>query len=57
MSSLLDTHWNAVKRILRYLRGTLYHGLSISRSDKLDLIGFSDADSASDRDACTLAPI
>ena len=38
------THWNGVKRILRYLKGTLCHGLHIAYSERLDIIGFSDAD-------------
>lgn len=38
------THWSATKRILRYLKGTMYHGLHISPALNLSLIGFSDAD-------------
>ncbi|KAK4397293.1 Retrovirus-related Pol polyprotein from transposon TNT 1-94 [Sesamum angolense] len=44
-------HWVAVKRILRYLKGTsnlalCYHGGS------LRLVGYSDADGSTDRDEC-----
>ncbi|KAM6542216.1 hypothetical protein CsatB_006663 [Cannabis sativa] len=39
-----DVHWIAVKRILRYLKGTAHHGLHISPSHNLHLVGFSDAD-------------
>ncbi|KAJ0787642.1 putative RNA-directed DNA polymerase [Helianthus annuus] len=39
-----DRHWVAVKRILRYLRGTISHGLCIRRSDVFDLHAYSDAD-------------
>lgn len=36
--------WGAAKRILRYLKGILHHGLHIRHSDNLSLIGYSDAD-------------
>jgi histone deacetylase 1/2 len=39
-----EEHLALVKRILRYLRGTTDHGLHLHRSDKLDLIAYSDAD-------------
>ena len=44
-------HWVAVKRILRYLKGTINYGLMYSRSSKSDdkmMIGYSDADWAGD---------
>ncbi|KAK0580290.1 hypothetical protein LWI29_000376 [Acer saccharum] len=44
------THWNAVKRVLRYLRGSLAHGLLLSRSSPLNLHAFADADWAGDPD-------
>ncbi|GAU26774.1 hypothetical protein TSUD_317720 [Trifolium subterraneum] len=53
LSNPLDDHWKAVKRILRYLSGTLHHGLLLQAAPKdkpLSLIGFSDADWASDPD-------
>jgi histone deacetylase 1/2 len=53
LSNPLEEHWKAVKRILRYLSGTLHHGLVIQAApiDKpLSLIGFCDADWASDPD-------
>ncbi|XP_062075781.1 uncharacterized mitochondrial protein AtMg00810-like [Humulus lupulus] len=37
-------HWSAMKRVLRYLKGTLHHGLHIKYSEKLPLTGYSDAD-------------
>lgn len=46
----LDTHYKAVKRILRYLKGTLQHGLVLKRSPNLSLTGFSDADWGGDPD-------
>ncbi|KAK9053993.1 hypothetical protein SSX86_025068 [Deinandra increscens subsp. villosa] len=39
-----DRHWVAVKRILRYLRGTSSRGLTIHRSINFDLHAYSDAD-------------
>lgn len=39
-----DIHWIAVKRILRYLRGTSTHGLLIRKSNDSVLHAYSDAD-------------
>ncbi|XP_024020247.1 uncharacterized protein LOC112091288 [Morus notabilis] len=50
MHKPLETHWRAVKRILRYLRGTLDFGLHLQKSTQLNLLGFCDADWASDPD-------
>jgi histone deacetylase 1/2 len=53
LSSPLEDHWKAVKRILRYLQGTLHHGLLIQPAPlntPLTLTGFCDADWASDPD-------
>ncbi|RVW43373.1 Retrovirus-related Pol polyprotein from transposon RE1 [Vitis vinifera] len=50
MQNPTEEHWKAVKRILRYLQGTLQHGLHLKKSSNLDLIGFCDADWASDLD-------
>jgi len=44
MHSPRTAHWNLVKRILRYLRGTINHGLVISASPSTDLKAYSDAD-------------
>lgn len=44
MHSPTDVHWSAVKRILRYLKNTVHHGLFFSRSSRLHLEAFSDAD-------------
>ncbi|KAG8495625.1 hypothetical protein CXB51_013396 [Gossypium anomalum] len=46
----LDTHYKAVKKILRYLQGTLDFGLCFTRTSKLLLEGYSDASWASDVD-------
>lgn len=45
-----SAHWSAVKRILRYLHGTIYYGLKIWRSSSLLLSAFSDADWAGSAD-------
>ena len=37
------THWNAVKRVLRYLKGTKDMGLHIKHSDELNLSSYLDA--------------
>ncbi|KAG9444818.1 hypothetical protein H6P81_016158 [Aristolochia fimbriata] len=39
-----DTHWSAVKHILRYLKGTLSYGLVIHPSSDLGVDVYSDAD-------------
>ncbi len=43
-------HWNAVKRIFRYLKGTSNFGLLYKNNNKEKLHGFSDADWAGDED-------
>ncbi|XP_021822406.1 uncharacterized protein LOC110763832 [Prunus avium] len=45
MGSPTDLHMEAVKRILRYLKGTLGHGLPFHRSpNSTILVAYSDAD-------------
>jgi histone deacetylase 1/2 len=46
------THWSAVKRILRYIQGTLSDGLSLRRPNASPdlLTAFSDADWAGNSD-------
>jgi histone deacetylase 1/2 len=44
IQSPTDVHWVAVKRILRFVKGTVGFGLKIQRSSNLLLSGFSDAD-------------
>jgi len=41
-------HWTAVKRILRYLNGTLDFGLLYDKENESECIGYSDADWAGD---------
>ncbi|KAK9070166.1 hypothetical protein SSX86_010566 [Deinandra increscens subsp. villosa] len=39
-----SSHMNALKRILRYVRGTIAHGLTIQRSTTHTLLAYTDAD-------------
>ena len=39
-----DSHWSLVKRILRYIRGTMGLGLTLTASSFTDLVAYSDAD-------------
>jgi len=39
-----EAHYNALKRILRYLKGTISHGLQLYRSSLSGLTAYSDAD-------------
>ncbi|GAU39478.1 hypothetical protein TSUD_159100 [Trifolium subterraneum] len=53
MSHPLESHWKAVKRILRYLKGTISHGLLLHPSPfspPFSLRAYSDADWATDQD-------
>ena len=43
-------HWRACKRILRYVCGTISHGIMFTLVNLLNLEGFSDADWASNLD-------
>lgn len=45
-----DIHWQAAKRILRYLAGSLSHGIFLNKQSLLHLHAFSDADWAGDTD-------
>ena len=49
MSKPGKDHWTGVKRILRYIQGTLNYGLTFSADDNNNLlVGYSDADQAGD---------
>ncbi|SPT15711.1 unnamed protein product [Triticum aestivum] len=44
MHAPCDAHWTAVKRVLRYIRGTMDLGLTLHASTALDITAYSDAD-------------
>uniref|UniRef100_A0A2N9FVG4 CCHC-type domain-containing protein n=1 Tax=Fagus sylvatica TaxID=28930 RepID=A0A2N9FVG4_FAGSY len=48
LSALHFTHYAAVIHILRYIKGTMFHGLHFSAHSTLDLCAYSDADWAGD---------
>ena len=54
MKSSIDVHWNALKRLLCYLLGTLRHGLILRRKCPLHLYAFSDVDWAGIRITTTV---
>lgn len=39
-----ESHWSVVKRILRYLKNTIMHGLFISKNSLCDIQAYSDFD-------------
>lgn len=43
-------HWEGIKRVLKYLKETLDHGLFIPKSESLSLFGYTDADCACNLD-------
>ena len=43
MQNHVTIHWNAVKDILRYLKGTMNYGLHLQSSSNLELTGFFDS--------------
>ncbi|KAJ0748566.1 putative alcohol dehydrogenase [Helianthus annuus] len=44
------SHWEAAKRILRYIKGTVTEGITYSKGSKGKLVGFSDSDYAGNVD-------
>lgn len=50
MQSPSVAHWTATKRLLYYLKSTIYHGLFLKKGKQLALTAFSDADWADNRD-------
>nr|XP_051228849.1 uncharacterized mitochondrial protein AtMg00810-like [Lolium perenne] len=50
LSQPTEVHWEAVKRILRYVKGTLQTGLQIRKSPSIGIDIFTDADWAGDVD-------
>ena len=45
-----ESHINAVKRIIRYVSGTLDYGIRYSKDSNVSFVGFSDADWAGNAD-------
>ena len=43
-------HWTALKRLLRYLKGTLQHGILYTKDGSSSCVGYTDADWAGDVD-------
>ena len=39
-----EAHWQAAKRILRYVKGTKKYGILYTTSECSDLIGYTDSD-------------
>jgi hypothetical protein len=52
MHSPIDGHWNGVKCILHYLKGTISYGLHIRAHSSFDLHAYSDADWVGCPDDC-----
>jgi len=50
MHNPTDLHWQAVKRLLRYLKQTVHYGLQFYRATSSSIQAYSDADWAGDRD-------
>ncbi|XP_019167844.1 PREDICTED: uncharacterized protein LOC109163551 [Ipomoea nil] len=50
MHSPSTVNWAALKRVLRYLNGTLHLGLKITASPSLDIHAYSDSDWAGNPD-------
>lgn len=44
MNQPSQIHWQALKRLLRYLKGTVYHGLFLNKKSPLELTAFSHSD-------------
>lgn len=44
MHAPTDAHWDAVKRILRYLKGSLSHDLQLHSNSSLELHAYFDVD-------------
>ena len=50
MHNPLDTHWQALKRLLRYIKGTSSHGIFFSKDSPPTLHCFTDSDWGGDHD-------
>jgi hypothetical protein len=45
-----ESHWNAAKEVLRYLKGTLDYGIKYTDASNVELTGYSDFDWAGNMD-------
>ena len=45
-----ESHWNAAKAVLRYLKGTLDYGIKYTDASDVELTGYSDSDWAGNLD-------
>ncbi|KAL4567528.1 hypothetical protein LXL04_023115 [Taraxacum kok-saghyz] len=43
MESPKTSHWEAGKKILKYVKGTLNHGIVYTKTEDFRLVGFSDS--------------
>ncbi|RVW72768.1 Retrovirus-related Pol polyprotein from transposon RE2 [Vitis vinifera] len=50
MQKPTTNHWAAAKRLLRYLKQTMFHGILLQKHDQFQLKTYSDANWASDMD-------
>ena len=50
MHSPSTKHWQAIKRIFRYLKGTMHFGLFYSKGGQFSMLAFSDSDWVGDYD-------
>ncbi|KAG5536506.1 hypothetical protein RHGRI_024066 [Rhododendron griersonianum] len=50
MEEPVHSHWKALKRILRYIQGTVSLGLFYSKAEDYKLVGYSDSDWCGDID-------
>lgn len=46
MGTPKNSHWQAGKRLVRYIAGTMNHGILYSTSNNLQLVGYTDSDFA-----------
>ena len=44
MNCCNDQHFQAAKRVLRYIKGTIDHGILFKRAENMKLIGYIDSD-------------
>ncbi|XP_052480482.1 secreted RxLR effector protein 161-like [Gossypium raimondii] len=50
MNCCNDQHFQAAKRVLRYIKGTIDHGVLFKRAENMKLIGYVDSDWAGSSD-------